>query len=249
MSIALIGGTGLAHLDGLELTRSHAVDTPFGAPSMAIEEGEYGGKSLFFLHRHGGDGGRPIPPHLVNYRGNIWALRELGVTRIVAANAVGAINPGMRPGRLVIPDQLIDYSWGREHSFDDGSSGELMHIEFAEPFDRDLRAQLLAAAAEAKVPCDDSATIAVTQGPRLETAAEVRRLAADGCDLVGMTTMPEASLARELGVAYASICMIVNVAAGLDDRPISMDMIRTILGQETGLLGTLLRGFLSAAQN
>lgn len=244
MSVALIGGTGLATLDGLELLRTHAVDTPYGAPSMAIEEGRYGDTALFFLHRHGGAAGRPIPPHLVNYRANIWALKALGVTQIVASNAVGSINPLMRPGRLVIPDQLIDYSWGREHSFDDGSSGELLHIDFTEPFDRELRARVLMAAGEAKVPCHDSATVAVMQGPRLETSAEVRRLGADGCDVVGMTTMPEASLARELGLAYASVCMVVNVAAGLDDRPITMQAIRSILDQETRLLGTLLHAYL-----
>ncbi|CAN0604472.1 unnamed protein product, partial [Ectocarpus sp. 12 AP-2014] len=192
--------------------RSHTVDTPYGPPSMAIEEGIYDGTPLFFVHRHGGSG-QPIPPHLVNYRANIWALKELGVDEIVAANAVGAINPQLRPGRLVIPDQLIDYSWGREHTFDDGSSGSLWHIDFTEPFDARLRARLLQAATAAQVPCYDGGVLAVVQGPRLETASEVKRLAADGCDLVGMTAMPEASLARELGMAYASVCMVVNAAA------------------------------------
>jgi 5'-deoxy-5'-methylthioadenosine phosphorylase len=243
MTLGLIGGTGLSTLPGLETLRAHAVDTPYGQPSMAIEEGVFAGRPLFFLHRHGGRG-RPVPPHRVNYRANIWALRELGVTRIVAVNAVGAINPQLRPGKLVIPDQLIDYSWGREHSFDDGSSGELLHIDFTEPFDEQLRKALLAAGSEAGVGCVDSAVLAVTQGPRLETAAEVQRLARDGCDLVGMTAMPEAALARELALPYASVCMIVNAAAGLSDQPITLDAIRQTLQKETELLRSLLGAFL-----
>ena len=244
MTLAVIGGTGLTELSGLEIQRTHAVDTPFGQTSMAVEEGAYAGRPVYFLHRHGGHG-KPIPPHRVNYRANLWALRELGVTTIIAANAVGAINPQMRPGRLVIPDQLIDYTWGREHTFDDGSSGELLHVDFTEPFDRSLRARLLQAAAEARVPHLDGAVVAVVQGPRLETASEVRRLAADGCDLVGMTSMPEAALARELDLAYASVCMVVNMAAGLDDHPITLDAIREILERETQLLAQLLTQTLS----
>ena len=238
-STAVIGGTGLAALDGLEIQREHAVATPFGMTSAPVQEGRFGGQTLLFLHRHGGSG-PPVPPHLVNYRANLWALRELGARRIVAANAVGAINTAMRPGRLVIPDQLIDYTWGREHTFDDGSSGALQHVDFTEPFDGDLRRTLIAAAGAASVAVDTAAVLAVTQGPRLETAAEVRRLARDGCDLVGMTSMPEAALARELGIAYAAVCMIVNAAAGLADAPITLDTIRTHLASETALFGRLL---------
>lgn len=245
MRIGIIGGTGLGSLAGLEILRSHAVDTPYGRPSMAIEEGDYAGKSLLFLHRHGGSG-QPIPPHRVNYRANIWALRELGADAIVAINAVGAINPALQPGTLIVPDQLIDYSWGREHSFDDGSSGSLLHVDFTEPFDAELRVRLLLAAEEAEVSRHDGATLAVVQGPRLETAAEVRRLARDGCDLVGMTAMPEAALARELGLAYASLCMVVNAAAGLAAAPITLDAIRATLTRETALVGRVLARFVAA---
>jgi 5'-methylthioinosine phosphorylase len=248
MRIGVIGGTGLNSLNGLEILRSHAVDTPYGRPSMAIEEGVYAGKSLFFLHRHGGSG-QPVPPHLLNYRANIWALAELGVNGIVAINAVGAINPAMQPGSLVVPDQLIDYSWGREHSFDDGSSGSLLHVDFSEPFDAGLRAALLLAAELGDVPRHDGATLAVVQGPRLETAAEVRRLARDGCDLVGMTAMPEASLARELGLAYASLCMVVNAAAGLAPAPITLEAMRATLIHETALVGRVLEQFIPAHAN
>jgi 5'-deoxy-5'-methylthioadenosine phosphorylase len=240
VTTAVIGGTGLQELEGLEVVREHAVATPYGNPSAPIVEGCFAGQpSLLFLHRHGGRG-KPVPPHLVNYRANLWALRELGATSVVAANAVGAINVQLQPGRLVLPHQLIDYTWGREHSFDDGLSGELMHVDFTEPFDASLRRRLLDAALAAAVPCQDGAVIAVVQGPRLETAAEVRRLARDGCDLVGMTTMPEAALARELGLPYAAVAMVVNMAAGLGNEPLSMDAIRATLHSETRLFAALL---------
>lgn len=239
MTYALIGGTGLTKLEGLVVRRSHAIDTPYGPPSMAIEEGEYAGQSLYFLHRHGGQS-RHIPPHCVNYRANIWALAELGATRIIGANAVGAVNPELRPGKLVVPDQLIDYTWGREHSFSDGSDGTLQHIDFTEPYDAALRLELIAAAQRTGVACVPSAVMAVVQGPRLETAAEVRRLAQDGCDLVGMTGMPEAALAREIGLAYAAVCMNVNAAAGLQKQPIRMESIRETVRQEALLLSSVL---------
>ncbi|MEO1079059.1 MAG: S-methyl-5'-thioinosine phosphorylase [Pseudomonadota bacterium] len=245
MVTAIIGGSGLSKFSGMEIHREHAVATPFGETSAPIQEGRVDGcDGVLFLHRHGGRG-RPIPPHLVNYRANIWALRELGATRIIAANAVGAINAQLRPGRLVIPDQLIDYTWGREHTFDDGSSGSIMHIDFTYPFDEDLRRELLAAALYTAVPCDDGAVLAVVQGPRLETAAEITHVARDGCDIIGMTSMPEASLAREAGIAYAAVAMIVNAAAGLEDQPISFDRIREILNRETELFAALVAGFLA----
>ncbi len=246
MTLAIIGGTGLTELAGLQVLREHAVATPFGKTSAAIQEGALKGSgSVLFLHRHGGRG-QPIPPHQVNYRANLWALRELGVERIIAANAVGAIAQHLKPGALVIPDQLIDYTWGREHSFDDGTSGELLHIDFTDPFTPALRQALLAAGNVAATPCVDGGVLAVVQGPRLETAAEVRRLARDGCDLVGMTSMPEAGLARELGMAYASVCMVVNAAAGLEDEPITLEAIRETLAQETRLFGALVKAFLEA---
>ena len=238
----VIGGTGIAELEGLAPAAAHSPDTPFGAPSGVIHEGLLDGHRVFFLQRHGSPA--LIPPHLVNYRANLWAMQSLGVNAIVAINAVGGISPAMQPGRLVIPDQLIDYTWGREHTFDDGSDGRLRHIDFTEPYDRELRMALLAAAADADIACESSAVYGATQGPRLETAAEIRRMAADGCDVVGMTGMPEASLARELGVAYASVCMVVNPAAGLTDLPISLASMREILQREAGVVGKLLRSLL-----
>ncbi len=242
-AIGIIGGTGIEQLQGLSIIREHVIDTPYGAPSRPVQEGRLGGIPLFFLHRHGSP--RAIPPHLINYRANISALHSLGVRRLVAINAVGGISPGMQPGSLVIPDQLIDYTWGREHSFDDGSCGSLQHIDFTEPYDRQLRLALVQAAETARITHEPCGVHAVTQGPRLETAAEVRRLAGDGCDVVGMTGMPEAALARELGMAYACVCMVVNAAAGLGDLPLTLDMMRRILERETGVVRTLLETLLS----
>jgi 5'-methylthioinosine phosphorylase len=243
-SIGIIGGTGLEQLQGLELVREHAVDTPFGAPSRPIQEGRLAGQTLYFLHRHGSP--RTIPPHRINYRANVSALHALGVRTLVAVNAVGGVSPDMQPGRLVIPDQLIDYTWGREHTFDDGSRGSLQHIDFTEPYDRQLRLALVEAAEVAGIAHEPFGVHAVTQGPRLETAAEVRRLAGDGCDIVGMTGMPEAALARELGMAYASVCMVVNAAAGLGDVPLTLDTMRHILAREAGVVRTLLETLLAA---
>ena len=244
-TLAVIGGTGLDQLQGLEVVDNHSLETPYGEPSRAVQEGRLRGARLLFLHRHGSP--RAIPPHSVNYRANLWALRELGAADIVAINAVGGISPGMQPGRLVIPDQVIDYTWGREHTIDTGDSGELMHIDFTEPYDGRLRDALLAAAKREGIAHAEAGVHGVAQGPRLETAAEIRRMAGDGCDVVGMTGMPEASLAREFGLAYASVCMVVNAAAGLDDKPLTLEMMRENLQRESTvvrrLLGVLAEGY------
>ena len=152
----------------------------------------------------------------------------------------------MQPGRLIIPDQLVDYTWGREHTFDDGATGEMMHIDFTQPYDRKLRLALLGAAERGNIKHQESGTHGVTQGPRLETAAEIRRMAQDGCDIVGMTCMPEAALAREQGLAYANVCMVVNAAAGLDDQPLTIEFMRAILQREAQVVGELLREFLAS---
>lgn len=244
--LAIIGGTGIDEWEGLEVVRDHAISTPFGQPSRPIQEGRLGSTTLYFLQRHGSPDA--IPPHRINYRANIWALKSLGVDGIVAINAVGGITESMRPGRLLIPDQLIDYTWGREHTFDEGGQGELMHIDFTEPYDRELRLALLGAAASAGVPHKTAGVHGVSQGPRLETAAEVQRLARDGCDVIGMTGMPEAALARESGVAYAAVCMVVNPAAGLGDQPLTLAMMRETLVSEAALVRQLLSALLRNRQ-
>ncbi|MEP4148134.1 MAG: S-methyl-5'-thioinosine phosphorylase [Halioglobus sp.] len=238
-TLGIIGGTGIEQLDGLEIVDSHAVDTPYGDPSRAVEEGRLGNTRLFFLQRHGSP--KAIPPHLINYQANLWALKSLQVSDVVAINAVGGISAAMRPGRLVLPDQLIDYTWGREHTIDTGEGDALMHVDFTEPYDRKLRNSLLECAKAEGIAHETAGVHGVMQGPRLETAAEIRRMGRDGCDLVGMTGMPEASLAREMGLAYASICMVVNAAAGLDDKPLTLDMMRETLLQEAAVVRQLIK--------
>ncbi|WP_116364234.1 S-methyl-5'-thioinosine phosphorylase [Parahaliea mediterranea] len=242
--LGIIGGTGIAQLQDLVVYTQQDVSTPYGPPSGPIQEGRLGDARVCFVHRHGG--AATIPPHRINYRANIWALQALGVSEIVGINAVGGIGEGMCPGRLVIPDQLIDYTWGREHTFDEGRDGRLLHIDFTEPYSRDLRLALLAAADSARIDCERAGVHGVLQGPRLETAAEVRKLARDGCDLVGMTGMPEAALARELGLAYAAVCMVVNPAAGLGDLPLSQDAMHQILQREAAVVGRLLLALVAA---
>lgn len=227
MTLGIIGGTGA--LDLLQPGETRAFSTAFGEPSSALTRYQVGELSGWFLARHGQP--HVIPPHRVNYRANIDALRQAGVTAIVAINAVGGIDPELPAGALVLPDQLIDYTWGRTPSFSDSADEPLVHIEFAEPFAGPARTRLLDAARQAGVALHDGGCIAVTQGPRLETAAEIRRLGADGNTLVGMTSMPEAALAREAGIDYASLCVVANLAAGLSDEPITMEDIASTLSQ------------------
>ena len=238
----VIGGTGLNHLEELSVVREHALETPFGSPSHPVLEGTYAGGRCLFLARHGVP--HRIAPHRINYRANLWALRELGADTILGVNAVGGIHEAMPTGSLVIPDQLVDYTWGREHSFCDGEAGDLGHIDFTSPYCAGLRQRLLQAAAESGVPVVDFGTYGVTQGPRLETAAEVQKLARDGCDLVGMTGMPEAALAAELELPYASLCLVVNPAAGLSDAPITLESMQAVLEEGTRSVGALLTALL-----
>lgn len=223
--VGLIGGTGLDHFG--EAVRSHDVSSVFGQPSARLAEYQIGGSQVFFLPRHGEQ--HEIPPHAVNYRANIDAFRQLGVEGIIAVNAVGGISGSCPPGSLCIPDQLIDYTWGRAHTFSMTGSDELLHVEFAEPFDGRMRLGLTVAAAIAEINVADGGCVGVSQGPRLETAAEIRRFRRDGCDLVGMTTMPEAALAREAGLDYASLCIVANWAAGLEQEPVTMAAIESTL--------------------
>ena len=223
--LGLIGGTGLDHWGAS--TRSHNISSSYGQPSADLAEYQVGDLQLFFLPRHGER--HNIPPHAVNYRANIDVFRQLGVDGIVAVNAVGGVTPHHQPGTLSVPDQLIDYTWGRAHSFSLTADDELVHIEFAGPFDGRVRSELLKAAAVAEIAITDGACVGVTQGPRLETAGEIRRFKQDGCDQVGMTSMPEAALAREAGLDYACLCINANWAAGLEEEPVSMEAIEATL--------------------
>jgi 5'-methylthioinosine phosphorylase len=213
---ALIGGTGLYALDELSDVQLHPLENRYGTPSSVITTGQWHGKQVAFLTRHGGD--HSIAPHRVNYRANIQALKDLGVTRIVAVNAVGGIHQDMGPKAISICDQLIDYTQGRLSSFSDFTGSKVEHIDFSEPYSRSVRAELAGAAERANVPALNFGCYGCTQGPRLETKAEIARMKRDGCDLVGMTGMPEAVLAREAGIDYGCIAVVANWAAGCGDQ-------------------------------
>lgn len=211
--IAVIGGTGMNQWPGLEIERRIELSTPYGAPSAPLLEGRVYGTRAIFLARHGE--GHKLPPHAINYRANIWALREAGVESVVAIAAVGAIATWFEPGAVAVPQDIIDYTWGREHTYSDGREGSgLEHVEFTQPYSERLRQALSAAARRAGVTMGEGVH-GVTQGPRLESVAEIRRMQRDGCDMVGMTGMPEAALARELKLDYACLAVSVNWAAGV----------------------------------
>ena len=231
--LAIIGGSGLTALSNLEVTHRQVVRTPYGEPSGPLTFGNILGREVVFLARHGY--GHTIPPHEVNYRANIWALRDRGVDEIVSVASVGGIGRAFGPGVIAVPDQILDYTWGRKHTFFEGGE-TVTHADFTEPYSGKLRKRILAAAAAAGEAVTDGAVYAATQGPRLETAAEINRLERDGADLVGMTGMPEAALARELHVDYAAIAAVVNHAAGRGDsrEAIHMDQIEAVLREAMG---------------
>ncbi|MEK6593057.1 MAG: S-methyl-5'-thioinosine phosphorylase [Pseudomonadota bacterium] len=210
--LAIIGGSGLTQLANLEVTHRQVVRTPYGEPSGALTFGNLKGRKVIFLARHGY--GHTIPPHKVNYRANIWALHSQQAGNVLAVAAVGGIRADLGPGTLAIPGQIIDYTYGREFTFFDATDRGVTHTDFSYPYHEPLRARLLRAAALAGERVIAGGTYAATQGPRLETAAEINRLERDGADMVGMTGMPEAALAREIGLPYAAIAVVVNHAAG-----------------------------------
>jgi 5'-deoxy-5'-methylthioadenosine phosphorylase len=223
--LAIIGGTGLTSLENLEIIQCDLADTPYGKPSTALIHGVLNNHSteVIFLARHGTE--HTIPPHKVNYRANLWALKEAGVTDIIAINAVGGIANTMSPSCLVIPDQIIDYTTKRINTFFENNLQQVTHIDFSYPYSQILTQLIWTTAREHDIKLIKGGTYAATEGPRLETAAEIQRLKQDGCDIVGMTGMPEAALARELALEYASICVNANWAAGLSDQLITMTAI------------------------
>jgi len=227
--VAIIAGSGFSDFAGESPSR--VLTTAYGPPSAPVRVLEFAGRTVYFLARHGDD--HVIPPHRINYRANLAALQLLAVDRVIALNTVGVITPGPGPGELAVPEQLIDYTYGRDHSIHDRLSASLGHVDFTEPFCKDLRRRIVAAALAADVPCHDGGIYAVTQGPRLETAAEIDRLERDGADFVGMTAMPEASIARELYMNYACLSLIVNFAAGRGGRAIHADIEANLLTAKT----------------
>jgi len=230
--IGIIGGSGLARLEALRIERRELVSTPYGSLSAPMQFGHLGDLPVAFLPRHGSS--HQIPPHMVNYRANIWAFKEVGVEHVVGMAAVGGISDEMAPGTLCVADQIIDYTYDRKHTFYEQDLTTVIHVDFTEPYCEALRRWLLAAAASAGVEVIGQGTYGATQGPRLETAAEIRRMARDGCDIVGMTGMPEAALARELELCYANFSLVVNWAAGLGEGPITMKDIDRYLDEAMG---------------
>jgi len=232
--LAIIGGSGLTRLSTLAVARREVIRTPYGEPSSALVFGQIGGRDVVFLARHGQ--GHTIPPHRVNYRANLWALKKCGVASILAVASVGAVGGEYAVGDLVLPHQLIDYTTGRENTFFDGGDREVVHVDFTHPYTAQLRQRCLAAARSAGIPVHDAGVYAAVSGPRLETAAEIDRLGRDGATMVGMTGMPEAALARELGVAYVTIAVVVNHAAGRGDSALAVSMEGIVAVLETAMV-------------
>ena len=245
--LAIIGGSGLTQLANLEVTHREVMRTPYGDPSGAVTFGQLGGQPVAFLARHGY--GHTIPPHEVNYRANLWALHKIGASGVVSVASVGSIRADLKPGDIVIPHQLIDYTWGRKSTYHEGCGVAVRHVDFTDPYDPALRQRLIEAAARAGMTVSDAAVYAVTQGPRLETAAEIDRFERDGADLVGMTAMPEAVLARELGMPYAAINLVANYAAGRADsrHGISFDAIEQVLQESMGRVRTIIAALVGSS--
>lgn len=218
--LAIIGGSGLTRLANLAVERREVVRTPYGEPSGPLTFGSLCDRPAIFIARHGY--GHTIPPHEVNYRANLWALKQAGATSIVSIASVGGIRADLGPGTLVIPHQIIDYTWGRKATFYEGDNAPVVHIDFTQPYDPELRQLLLEAARDAGQTVTDGGVYAAMQGPRLESAAEIDRLDRDGADIVGMTGMPEAALARELELPYAAITVVANHAAGRGDSKLGI---------------------------
>lgn len=226
--LAIIGGTGLARLSDLKIVHKQMVNTPYGPASAPLIIGELCNESVVFIARHGH--GHTIPPHKINYQANIWALKSLGVEQIIAVAAVGGITENMSPRAIVIPDQLVDYTYGREHTYFSDDFNPDRHIDFTEPYTQRIRQAFITASESlGDIAVIDGGVYGATQGPRLETAAEINKLEKDGCDIVGMTGMPEAALARELEMDYAACAVVANWGAGRNSNVITMNEIESNL--------------------
>lgn len=245
--LAIIGGSGFSSLPSLEVRDSRRVETPFGETSAPVTRGVLGTGEVLFLPRHGA--GHHLPPHRIDYRANLWALRACGADRVVALAAVGGITEAFGPEVIAVPDQVIDYTWGRAHTLYEGGESGVDHVDMTEPYCERLREGLLATCARRAEQVVAHGTYGATQGPRLETRAEVTRLERDGCDIVGMTGMPEAGLARELGLCYATLAFVVNWAAGKGDGgSITMEEIERNLDVCAQRILGILTDFASQAQ-
>jgi 5'-deoxy-5'-methylthioadenosine phosphorylase len=240
--IGIIGGSGFDGALHGDFVGEHIADTPYGDCSAPLQVYRSQTRQLIVLQRHGIP--HRIPPHRINYRANVWALHRQGCRKIVAINTVGGISANAVAGAIILPDQIIDYTYGREHTFSDDANCALQHIDFTEPYSSALREELRAAAARVAVPLISAAVYGATQGPRLEAAAEIARMQRDGCDIVGMTGMPEAALARELGLDYAALCLVVNPAAGKGGA-ISIEAMQRVSAQGMHAIVKIIAGLLA----
>lgn len=240
--LAIIGGTGVYDPTMLSELSERTVATPYGEAAVRI--GSYQGRRVAFLQRHGA--GHTVPPHRVNYRANIWGLKELGVRRVLATTAVGSCNPQMRPGDFVLIDQFIDLTWGRAMTFFDGGDAGVVHTDFTEPYCPELRAVLRKAADEQGIACHWGGVYVCTQGPRFETPAEITAIARLGGDLVGMTNVPEAVLAREAGLCYAVVSMVTNFGAGISATPLTHAEVLEVMAANGDKMGNLMLGAITA---
>ena len=249
--LAIIGGTGLSSLPEFEQKGVVAITTPYSKDPVELTQVSINSTDVIFLPRHGGQ--HTVPPHKVNYRANIWALKQAGVTQILGINAVGGISEQMAPANFCVPEQIIDYTWGRESTYFDENLAQVTHIDFTEPFSEPLRAELLASTMAVNISLDTKATVinggvyGCTQGPRLESAAEIRRLERDGCDIVGMTAMPEVVLARELGIDYVMLALSVNWGAGIGIGEITLEEIHAVLDEGMLFVHCVIKHFATGA--
>ncbi len=239
--IGIIGGSGLYNIEGIVLREKKAISTPFGKPSAPYEIGEFSGVNIVFLPRHGL--GHTIPPHKINYKANISGFKEIGVERIISVSASGGLRLRMKPGTITVLDQLIDMTSGREGTFFDGVNG-VAHIDFTEPFCPELRKSLINAAGKTGIRIRKSGTYVCANGPRLETKAEIAMFAGFGADVVGMTAMPEAALAREAEICYAGVAIVTNYAAGITDKKLTATEVIGEMNKAAGQVRKLLKAVL-----
>ena len=244
-TLGLVGGTGLTELDDSYETLD--IETPFGVPSDPIRVVQTEPVRLLFLPRHGSP--HRYPPHRINYRANMWALKEAGADHVLAVSAVGGISDGYSPGTLVVSDQLVDFTWGREHTYHDSPELALVHVDFTHPYAGPLRNRLLEAAGRAGVGVVDGGCIGVFQGPRLESAGEIRMAGNAGCDMAGMTSLPEAGLARELGLDYAGLAVVSNWGAGVHGELISEEDIAETLKEPMARVRAILDALIELLRN
>lgn len=247
MTVGVIGGSGFHQWDAFSPGESIRVSTPYAPDPVSILSGTLGEEAVMFIPRHGA--GHSVPPHRINYRANVWALRQIGVDVVVSIATVGGISRDAAPGTLLIPDQILDYTYGRAHTFFDGDDGVVKHADMTEPYCEALRRRLVETAGRLDIAVVDGGVYAATQGPRFETPAEIRRLERDGADVVGMTGMPEAALAKEIQLPYAAIALVANAAAGKAGGEISMDAIMEILASAKSRVERLLTGAIPGIRN